>query len=387
MRRPHARTLGSMKRTLGDVALVAVVVALSAAVLAGRATVVGPAEAAQWVGVAVVPLPLLLRRRWPARMLWAVLALALAAEAVGASSPAGIVAPLLGLYTVARLRPPRYLAAPLGLVAVGLTASVASGDVPWPGIIGASAVVAATVLLGANARTRQAYLAEVEERAARLERDRDREARLAVSDERVRIAREMHDIVAHNLAVMVALADGASYAAESERVGTAMRQVSATGRQALDEMRRLVGLLRNGGPGERAPQPGLADLDDLVGQVRAAGVAVDLRAEGLPGEWGPGAGLAVYRIAQEALTNVIKHAGPGARADLRLRYAADGVEIEVLDDGAGRTAVPAAPAGRHGLAGMAERTAPYRGSVDAGPRSGGGWRVHATLHFGRKLAA
>jgi len=381
------RTLVGMKRTLGDVALVAAVVGLSAAVLAGRASVGGPAAPAQWVALAVVPLPLLVRRRWPVATLWAAIVLALAAEGAGANSPADVLAPLLGLYTVARLRRPRHLVAPLVLAAVGLTVWVVSGTVPWPATIGATAVVAATVLLGANARTRQAYLAAVEERAARLERERDREARLAVADERVRIAREMHDIVAHNLAVMVALADGASYAAESDRVGTAMRQVSATGRQALDEMRRLVGLLRNGGPGERSPQPGLADLDDLVGQVRAAGVAVDLRAEGRPGDWGPGAGLAVYRIAQEALTNVIKHAGPGARADLLLRYAADRVEIEVLDDGAGRTATSPGPADRHGLAGMAERTAPYRGTVDAGPRTGSGWRVRAVLHFGRELAA
>lgn len=368
-------------------ALVAAAVALSAVVLAGRATVSGPAAPQQWVALAVVPLPLLLRRRWPAGTLWAVIGLALAAEGVGANSPADVVAPLLGLYTVARLCRPRHLVAPLALAAVGLVGWAVSGTVPWPATIGAAAVVAATVLLGANARTRQAYLAAVEERAARLERERDREARLAVADERVRIAREMHDIVAHNLAVMVALADGASYAAESERVGTAMRQVSATGRQALDEMRRLVGLLRGGGPGERSPQPGLADLDDLVGQVRAAGVAVDLRLEGRPGDWGQGAGLTVYRIAQEALTNVIKHAGPGARADLLVRYAADAVEIEVLDDGAGRAATPPAPADRHGLAGMAERTASYRGTVDAGPRDGSGWRVHARLHFGRELAA
>ncbi|MEV0719963.1 histidine kinase, partial [Asanoa sp. NPDC050611] len=302
-------------------------------------------------------------------------------------TPRTDLAPLVGLYTVARHRPPRHLVAPLASVAAAFAAGAVSGELPWQALFGATAVTAATVLLGANARTRQAYLSAVEERAARLERERDREARLAVADERVRIAREMHDIVAHNLAVMVALADGASYAAESERVGSAMRQVSATGRQALDEMRRLVGLLRAGGPGERVPQPGLADVDDLVAQVRAAGVEVNLHVEGRPGDWSPGVGLAVYRIAQEALTNVIKHAGPGARADLRLTYRPDEVALEVLDDGAGRRARPPAPADRHGLAGMAERTAAYRGTVDAGPRPDAGWRVHATLHVGRELAA
>jgi signal transduction histidine kinase len=163
--------------------------------------------------------------------------------------------------------------------------------------------------------------------------------------------------------------------------------VSETGRQALAEMRRLLGLLRDGQPppasSELVPQPGLDDIDALVDQVRAAGVRIELTHQGTAGAWGPGAGLAVYRIVQEALTNTLKHAGPQARAQVRLRYTAAGVDLEVTDDGAGRPASPAADtlSGGHGLAGMIERATPYGGEVQAGPCPGTGWRVRARLRF------
>jgi signal transduction histidine kinase len=196
----------------------------------------------------------------------------------------------------------------------------------------------------------------------------------------------MHDVVAHSLAVMIALADGAARSATStpERAADAMGKVSATGREALGEMRRLLGVLQDAGDGGggRSPQPGLDDLDALVAQVRSAGPRVTLAVAGVPGAWGPGAGLAVYRIVQEALTNTLKHAGPDAAARVRLRYAADGVEIEVTDDGGRRPrAVQPPGAGHgHGLAGMAERAAAFGGVVTAEPCADGpGWRVHAQL--------
>ncbi len=219
-------------------------------------------------------------------------------------------------------------------------------------------------------------------RTAALERERDQRAQIAVAAERARIARDMHDIVAHNLAVMVALADGAALtatAAPARAAGT-MHQVAATGREALGEMRRVLGLLREDGAG-RTPQPGLDGLDALVERVRAAGVRVALTVEGVPGKWGAGAGVAVYRIVQEALTNTLKHAGPQASAHVRLRYRDGGAEVEVTDDGGQRVAAPAG-AGGHGLTGMAERTAAYGGDVRAGPRDGTpGWRVVAHLPF------
>jgi len=181
--------------------------------------------------------------------------------------------------------------------------------------------------------------------------------------------------------VMVALADGAALTATAapERAADTMHKVSATGRQALGEMRRLLGVLRDDDAG-RTPQPGLGNLDALVEQVRAAGMQVALTTEGVPGAWGPGAGLAIYRIVQEALTNTLKHAGPEASAHVRLRYRDDAADVEVSDDGAYQPAAPALAAG-HGLAGMTERAAAYGGHLEAGPRAGGGWRVHVSMRF------
>jgi signal transduction histidine kinase len=328
--------------------------------------------------------PLTWRRRWPVPVFWAVFGLAvLVGVAVEVRLegfyPESVIA--VALYTAARYGPRRQLV-PI-VAAIGIPAVVALfwNGPNWTvaGFIGSA--LAATILLGLMVRTREAYLAELEERARRLERERDQRARLAVAAERARIARDVHDIVAHNVAVMVALADGAAFTATAapERAADAMRQVSTTGRQALGEMRRLLGLLRDAADG-RAPQPGLDDLDDLVEQVRAAGVRVALTREGAPGDWGPGAGLAVYRIVQEALTNVLKHAGPRAFVEVRLRYEDGGVEVEVSDDGS--AAAGAGPGDGHGVTGMAERAAAYDGEVEAGPRADGhGWRVRARLRL------
>jgi signal transduction histidine kinase len=326
--------------------------------------------------------PLTWRRRWPVPVFWAVFGLAvLVAVAVEVRLegfyPESVIA--VALYTVARYGPRRQLV-PI-VVAIGVPAVVALfwNGPNWTvaGFIGSA--LAATILLGLMVRTREAYLAELEERALRLERERDQRARLAVAAERARIARDVHDIVAHNIAVMVALADGAAFAAATspERATDAMRHVSTTGRQALAEMRRLLGPLRDADDG-RAPQPGLDDLDDLIARVRAAGVRVAVTREGTPGDWGPGAGLAVYRIVQEALTNVLKHGGPRAAAEVRLRYEDGGVEVEVSDDGS--PIAEARPGDGQGVTGMAERAAAYGGDVEAGPRADGpGWRVRARL--------
>jgi signal transduction histidine kinase len=192
----------------------------------------------------------------------------------------------------------------------------------------------------------------------------------------------MHDIVAHNLSVMIALADGASYALHDDpaRAELAMATASRTGRQALTEMRRLLGVLRDddGSESSRAPQPGIHELDQLVGQVRAAGLPVTLAVEGDGDALPAGAQLTVFRLVQEALTNTLKHAGPRARAQVRLRFDAAGVDVEVSDDGTGaRTSVQ----GAHGLGlnGMRERAAVYAGTVEAGPLATGGWRVHTRL--------
>ena len=255
-----------------------------------------------------------------------------------------------------------------------------------PGRLAAEAVLFAgpallAWVLGDSMRYRRAYYASLEDRAARLERERDAQARVAAVAERARIARELHDVIAHNVSVMVVQADGASYALATDpgRAKEALAAISATGRQALAEMRRMLGVLRReeDGPTElRAPQPGIGELGELLDQARMAGLPVSFTVEGDPQPMPGGVALAAYRIVQESLTNTRKHAGPVASASVVLRYSADAVVLAISDDGRGA----AAPDGAgHGLTGMRERVATYGGSVAAGPRSGGGFEVVATL--------
>jgi signal transduction histidine kinase len=245
--------------------------------------------------------------------------------------------------------------------------------------VGLTALGVASAVLGVSIRQRRALLASLEERAARLEFERDQEGRLGAAAERARIAREMHDIVSHNLTVMIGLADGATYALQSapEAAGSAMQRVSATGRQALAEMRRLLGVLRDDPAAEPfEPQPGLDRLDELLARVEAAGVPVSIAIEGDPHELSGGVQLAVFRVAQEALTNALKHASRPATARLALRIAGGRVELTVTNTGL-EAAAPGA--GGRGLRGMRERAAAYGGTLEAGPLPDGGWRVHLSV--------
>jgi signal transduction histidine kinase len=356
-----------------------------------------------WLWLAAVALPLVWRRRAPVMVCWLVFGLVWASALVGGDGWYLVFAPLVAIYTVARHRPRRYVWLPAVVLEISVVSALLAEGQSWTVAIGPTAVVAAAVLLGMNLRTRAAHLADLEERNRLLDRGRDQQAQLAVAAERARIAREMHDIVAHNLTVMVTLADGAARTATTSpgRASDTMQQVSATGREALGEMRRLLGVLRDGegrpvaedgargsepvddARVELAPQPGLGDLDRLVEQVRAAGVRVAVTRKGTPGSWGPGADLAIYRIVQEALTNTIKHAGVGASVDVRLRYQTNGAAVTIIDDGANQPTRRHAdrPAVGHGLSGMSERAASYGGLVRAGPRRGPGWYVHARLRF------
>ncbi|MEV6299645.1 sensor histidine kinase [Actinoplanes sp. NPDC051861] len=355
-------------------------------VLTGRTgATVDPATPLDWVAIVVVSAPLIWRRRAPVVVFLVTTALFWFAAAVGAQSPASFLVSLTTVHAVARYRPARFVWPAVLLSVVPAMANRPSDGPAWGAFFAVSAVTVTAALIGVNQRTRAAYLWNLEDRAQRLEQERDQRARLAVAEERARIAREMHDVVAHHLAVMVALSDGAAATAEGapQRAAGVMTQVSATGRQALSEMRRVVGLLRTASSGElRAPSPGLPDIDGLVERVREAGVRVSVIRDGVPGDWGPAAGLTIYRIVQEALTNTLKHAGPRASAEVTLRYGPEGAEVTVVDDGAGRHAREPERAERHGLAGMVERVSAYAGKVDAGPRTGPGWRVHARLSLG-----
>lgn len=243
-------------------------------------------------------------------------------------------------------------------------------------------------VLGDSMRTRRAYWAQLEERAARLEKERAAQSRIAVAAERARIARELHDVVAHNVSVMVVQADGAAYVLDTapDQTRQALETISGTGRQALAEMRRLLGILRTGEQaesGEYVPQPGVEQLSDLVDQVRGAGLPVEFRTEGEPRELPSSVELTVYRIVQEALTNTRKHGGPDVRATVRVSYRDEELELLVEDDGRGAQQEYYEEGGAdglgHGLIGMRERVGMVGGSLTAGPRPGGGFRIGAVL--------
>ncbi len=323
-----------------------------------------------------------LRRVWPGPVfLWTLLAAAVLAQWPdrGALFP---VALAISLYTVAAtMRRAQALTAAALAAGVMLLVVAEDGTRHWPVAISDVVGFAAVVLVaGLYVGTRRAYLAALRDRTRRLEHERDQTSALAAAEERARIAREMHDSVAHHLTVIVALSDGALRAISRapDEAADAIRDVSGTARQALAETRRLLGVLRaDAGKEPRQPLPGLADLDDLLGRVRAAGLPVQFERSGMSPDPPPAIQLAIFRLVQEALTNTMKHAGPGASAAVRLQLTPAEVHIDVEDDGAGRGAGPGTAGG--GLTGMRERISAFGGELDFGPRDTRGWRVAARL--------
>ena len=333
-------------------------------------------------------LPLLVRRRWPVPVFGCVLALCLVTALWDNFRTVNAVALLIALYTVAALRPLREALACGGtLFAVIVIASVgvAGGDWWYDGIF-ICGLFGAALGLGLYSATRRVYLAELTDRAERLERERDQQVALAAAAERTRIAREMHDIVAHNLTVMVTLSEAAAASVPTAPARSAelMRNVSGIGRRALTDTRSLLGVLRQGPgrePGDAlAPVPGIAQLDELIEQMRAAGLDTTLEISGQVPDLPEGLQLTVYRLVQEALTNTLKHAGPGARATVRLRFQPGELHVVVDDDGAGRPGA-AAPGAGSGLLGMRERARAYGGDAVSGPRDPHGWQVSVRLRL------
>jgi signal transduction histidine kinase len=232
--------------------------------------------------------------------------------------------------------------------------------------------------IGDSVQTRRKYLANLEERAASLEREREERDRWAVDNERARIARELHDVVAHHVGVMVVQAGAARsvLADQPDDARQAILAIENTGRDALGELRRLVGFLRDDeSTATRGPQPGVGELRGLIDTMREAGVATQLEIEGTPVTLPPAIGLCVYRVVQEALTNTLKHADAD-HASVRLRYEPSALTVEIEDDGR-ETVGPGN--GGHGLAGMRERVALFGGDLEVGPRTDGGFAVRATL--------
>lgn len=354
--------------------------------------------------VAVVPiviglcLVVALRRRAPEKMLLLAIGMGVAQLAFGVRPTVANFAMLVITFTVATLG--ERWASRLALVC-SLSAAALS-QLRWPDQEGAPrgwaesvfVVVVMTVpfvlawVLGDSMRTRRAYFDQLEERAARLEREREAQSKVAVAAERARIARELHDVVAHNVSVMVVQADGAAYVMDTapDQARQALETISGTGRQALAEMRRLLGVLRTGDApetGEYVPQPDVEQIEDLIEQVRTAGLAVDFKVEGTPRSLPSGVELTAYRIVQEALTNTRKHGGPNAGASVRLVYFDDGLGLLVEDDGRGAAHElyedGGADGAGHGMIGMRERVGMVGGTLDAGPRPGGGFRISALL--------
>ncbi|GAA3219288.1 sensor histidine kinase [Dactylosporangium siamense] len=329
---------------------------------------------------AALLVPLYWRRRSPFLAFHAVLVVFIVQWAAGIMFRAD-VAVLVALYNLVLHCSLRRLpwAAPTLLVAyVLVVARLADAIGTWDAMFGLAVFGTAAVALGLAIRLRRAQLATLRERAVQLEIERDQRSRLAAATERTRVAREMHDIVGHSLSVIVTLADGGAYAADTApaRSKEALQLIGDTGRRSLAELRRMLGVLREqADEPDLSPQPGLADLDPLCRRVRAAGPRVEYRSSGDLDALDAGVQLAAYRIVQEALTNTLKHAGPDTSVRLDLLVDGDRLRIAVRDNGAPQTYGEPG----HGLIGMRERAAMYGGTVTAGPAPGGGWSVEADL--------
>jgi signal transduction histidine kinase len=378
---------------LMDAAAVIVLSAFCWFVLPRAATVSGAGwAAAGWVAYAVTSVAILFRRRSP----WPVLALTFVVAAfsagVRASEPAGFYL-VMAVYSLVVVSSRRTALIVVSVVAAGLTAAVIAGgggsSRVVPAAIGSVALTGLGWLAGENVRATRVYTERYKERAveraAAAEAERVEQVRRAVSHERVEIARELHDIVAHAMSVIAVRSGVARMVIDSQpdQAREALAIIETTTRRSLQEMRLLVAVLRDTDDHhtELGPAPGLGDLDRLVADMKAAGVTVTIDVDGAASDLPPAADLSAYRIVQEALTNVVRHAGP-TRARVRIAYSPDQVSIEVADDGPqeqGLAPIISRVGSGHGLIGMQERAALFGGQLDAGPCANG-FRVRTTLH-------
>lgn len=338
--------------------------------------------------VLVQPVLLAFRRRWPIPVLWLSAGFLVPYWVLDYVDSGTSTVVLVLLYTAAA-NSDRSQALPhlLGVTAVLVTVMIVGviaeeEDLPPIAVVANAVIFLGACVLGDSVRNRRAYLAEVEARAERAEADREAASIQAVQDERNRIARDLHDVVAHSVSVMVVQAGAARRVLQRhpEQTEESLGIIERTGRDALDELRRVLGVLRSSSPDvPMLRQPGAADVTAMIGQVRDTGLDVELHIDGEAVDLPPGVGLTVFRIVQEALTNVMKHAGP-ARATVHIRYRPDVVSVVITDDGRGpRPADETAPSAQQGLAGMRERLELFGGSLVAGRRPGGGFRVQALL--------
>lgn len=331
---------------------------------------------------ALAVLPLAWRRRFPLAVLVAVLGSYVAFAFLLGAPVAGVwavVAWLLAVYSAAAQERFARSVAALGITAA-LTALTMVPEPPRAVEEFLALVLFAVAVpwLAGVVRGRNRRAATLADLASRLEREREENAEAAVVEERARIARELHDVIAHGVGLMVVQAEAgeALLAREPERAREAFRSIESAGRDALTELRRLLGILRETEARPLlGPQPSIAEVDRLVEQLGEAGLHVELRVEGEATPLPQSLELSAFRILQEGLTNVLKHAG-SAHAEVTLRYARDALEIGVVDDGRG---TPNGSDGGYGLAGLRERVALYGGALEAGPRPEGGYTLRARL--------
>ncbi len=364
-----------------DTLLAGVLLALSTLWLTGSGFASPRTAIVQALPVATVAL----RRAWPARVFLLACAVAFAQWLLGYPL-VGDGALLICLYTVAahgsRIR--------AALAAVLLEVGVFMAALKWEprhrdrSLLFLTGTVVAALFAGLAVASGSRYLAWMDERARRLAVERDQQAAIAAAAERTKTARELHDIVTHSLSVVITLADAAAVVSRPDPGREAMAEVSEAGRQALSDLRAMLGVLRTDDPpADMAPQPGMGQLGELIQRVRATGLAVSLDIEGTPFPLGAAAGLTAYRIVQEALTNTIRHAS-ASHARVTMQYDAPRVQIQVADDG---TTTPPVDHQGHGIEGMRERAALHGGTVTAGPVPEGGWAVSATLCQASGMAA
>jgi signal transduction histidine kinase len=327
----------------------------------------------------LLALPLAWRRRAPITV-FGVSSLVAFAQWLAGPPLLADVALLVALYTVAANRPRRPAVAGAFILEGGAAlAAIRWGESAPTTFASLSGVVVAALVSGWYVQARRAHVASLVERAARLEFERDQQALLAAAAERARISREMHDVVAHSLTVVISLANGATakLGRDPEQSREALESISELGRQALADTRRLLSALRTEeGEPARAPRPGIEQIADLVDRAASTGVAATLTVRGDPVPVAAGVALSVYRIAQEAITNAVQHAEGATTVAVEIIWTPRRLQIAVTDDGHG---LPAGAPGGFGLAGMRERAALCGGTATAGPRPEGGWTVNATI--------
>lgn len=357
----------------------------------------GPVDVEWWSYplAVLMTVPLLYRRSRPELVMAVVGGAGIIAPVLGSAMPNGATFGIVvALYSIATHGTQRD-AVLSGVITIGVLLYVAFRYWEFVGIAGAAAnylIFGTAWALGWAARNRRLLLRELEARAERAERTREQQARQAVAEERARIARELHDVVAHAVSVMVVQAGAARRQLDRDGGGAreAVAAVESTGRRALEELRRLLGVLREADEqpaNSLAPQPSLRSVVPLIESFRSAGLQVDLTADGLPDDLPAGVDVSAYRVVQEALTNVLKHAGPDTAVTVAIHSVQDEVVVEVADDGRGAASDPQPDGQGHGLVGMRERVGLYDGALETGPRPGGGYLVRARFPFRNRSTA